>query len=168
LVQLLDRAKEAWMRKTVIALGAAVMVAGALQVVSAHEAKDLPAGPIRDRHELMEGIGKNAKIIGDALKAGNTQGVEEAAGKIQTSATKIVALFPKGSTDPKSRAKPEIWTHWKKFEEDAKDLEDRAGELEDAVHSGGEVKTAANNMFGACKACHDQFRVPEKKKKKQQ
>lgn len=154
------------MRKTAIVMGAIVMMAGGLRAVSAHEAKDLPAGPIRDRHELMEGIGKNAKIIGDALKSGDHSHIEEAAGQIQTSASKIPALFPKGSTDPKSRAKPEIWTHWPKFEESAKALEASAGELSNAGHSGGEVKAAADKMFGACKSCHEEFRVPEKKEKK--
>ena len=153
------------MRKTAIAVGVIMLTGGALRVVSAHE-MDLPPGPIKDRHELMEGIGKNAKIIGDALKAGNHEGIEDAAGKIMTSATKIVALFPKGSTDPKSRAKPEIWTHWQKFQDDAKQLELSAGELVDATHSGGEVKAKADMMFGACKSCHDQFRKPEKKEKK--
>jgi cytochrome c556 len=154
------------MRKTAIMMGAMILMAGGLRVVSAHEAKDLPAGPIRDRHELMEGIGKNAKIIGNALKSGDHLKVEEGAGQIQTSASKIAALFPKGSTDPKSRAKPEIWTHWEKFEQNAKDLEARAGELGDAARSGGDSKTAADKMFAACKSCHDEFRVPEKKEKK--
>lgn len=156
------------MRKTAIVMGVIVMVAGGLRVVSAHEA-NLPAGPIRDRHELMEEQGKDAKYIGDSLKAGGAGDrlrIADAALKIQTSAAKITALFPPGSTNPKSRAKPEIWTHWDKFQEDAKKLEAAAGELANAAQSGGDVKTAADTMFGACKSCHDEFRVPEKKGKK--
>jgi cytochrome c556 len=156
------------MRETAIVMGAIVLMAGGLQMVSAHEI-DLPAGPIRDRHELMEGIGKNAKAIGDTLKeggAGDRSLIGDAALKIQTSAAKITALFPKGSTDPKSRAKPEIWTHWKKFEENAKLLEATAGELAAAAQSGGDVGSASKKMFGACKSCHDEFRKPEKKEKK--
>ena len=156
------------MRKTAIVMGAIVMMAGALRVVRAHEA-NLPPGPIHDRHELMEGIGKNAKIIGDSLKAGG-QGdrlkITDSALKIQTSASKIVALFPPGSTDPKSRAKPEIWTHWDKFQENAKKLEAAAGELVNASQSGGDARTAADTMFGVCKSCHEDFRKPEKKQKK--
>jgi cytochrome c556 len=114
----------------------------------------------------MEGIGKNAKVIGDAVKSGNFDPVAGAAAQIQTSATKIVALFPQGSTHPHSRAKPEIWTNWAKFENTTKQLEATAGEVVSAAKSGGDVKAASNNMFGACKTCHDDFRVPEKKKKK--
>ncbi|HVO23861.1 MAG TPA: cytochrome c [Candidatus Margulisiibacteriota bacterium] len=156
------------MRKTAAAMGAMILLVGGLRVVRAHEA-NLPAGPIQDRHELMEGIGKNAKIIGDSLKAGGAGDrlkIGDAALKIQTSAAKIAPLFPPGSTDPKSRAKPEIWTHWDKFQENAKKLEATSGELANAAQSGGDVKTAADTMFGACKSCHDEFRVPEKKGKK--
>jgi len=157
------------MRKTAIVMGAIVLMAGGLQMVSAHEAKDLPAGPIRDRHELMEGIGKNAKAIGTSLQeggAGDRVKIADWALKIQTSASKIAGLFPKGSTDPKSRAKPEIWTHWDKFEENAKLLEASAGELAAAAQSGGDVGAASKKMFAACKSCHDEFRKPEKKEEK--
>src|SRR5262249_23547260 len=111
------------MRRTWM-IGAALLIAGAVDAVRAHEV-NLPAGAVRDRHELMEKIGKNAKVIGDAMKAGKfgpESGIVPAAQEISTSATKITGLFPPGSTDPKSRAKPEIWTNWKKFEEDAKGL----------------------------------------------
>ncbi len=126
-------------------------------------AKDLPAGPIRDRHELMEGIGKNAKIINDALKANNTAPVAGAAEKIQADAAKIAALFPPGSTHPKSRAKPEIWQDWPKFEYTTKQLQTHAGALAAAAKDGGDIRGAAQGLFDTCKSCHDQFRVPEKK-----
>lgn len=146
---------------------AAVLMFGAASLAQAHEAKDLPAGPIRDRHELMEGIGKNAKTIGDALKAGRIgpeSGIAPAAMEISTSASKIPGLFPKGSTDPKSRAKPEIWTDWKKFEDISKQLQARAAELANEASAGGDVAGKAKDMFGTCKSCHDDFRVPEKQK----
>src|SRR5512135_1767344 len=130
------------MRKTAIVMGAIVLMAGGLQVASAHEAKDLPAGPIRDRHELMEGIGKNAKIINEALKKGDVSPVADAADKIQVSAGKITGLFPAGSTHPKSRAKPEIWSNWAKFEQNAKQLASDSGSLAAAAKSGGDVKQA--------------------------
>jgi len=151
------------MRKRWTVVVPVLAVLATVALASAHEAKeDLPAGPIRDRHELMKGIGNNAKIIGDAMKSGDFSPVGEAAEKIQASAAKILPLFPKGSTDPKSRAKPEIWTHWSKFEADTKDLEKTAAALAAAAKSGGGVPTAAKTMFGSCKSCHDQFRVPEK------
>ncbi len=126
---------------------------------------DLPAGPIHDRHELMEEIGDNAKKIGDALKAGNTEPVAAAATGIKTGAGKALALFPKGSTHAKSRAKDEIWTSWDKFETLMKDLETKAGELAAAAANKGDVAAASKAMFGNCKSCHDEFRKPEEKEK---
>jgi cytochrome c556 len=153
------------MRKTTIGIGGVVVMAGGLLLLRAHAA-DLPAGPIRDRHELMEGIGKNAKIIGDALKSGDRDAIEDAALKVQTSATKIVALFPRGSTDPQSRAKPEIWTKWPTFQDNTRLLESSAGELAATAKSGGNVQAAADKVFGVCKRCHDEFRKPKKKGEK--
>jgi cytochrome c556 len=114
---------------------------------------------------LMEGIGKNAKVIGDALKAHDFSPVAEAAQKIEAAVPKIMPLFPQGSTDPKSRAKPEIWTQWPKFEDGVKKLQAAAGALSTAAKNGGDVAAAGKTLFGACKSCHDQFRVPEKEKK---
>ncbi len=154
------------MRKPIVLLGPLLIVASAFTVVGAHEpSHKLPAGPIRERHELMEGVGKNAKVIGDALKSGNLDPVAGAAEKIQASATKATALFPPGSTHAKSRAKPEIWQNWAKFEQLMKELETNAGALAVAAKSGGDVPGAAKKMFDTCKSCHDDFRVPEKKKK---
>ena len=157
------------MHKRVWFIGAAVLIGAAASGARAHDAKDLPAGPIRERHLLMEGIGKNAKIIGDAVKAhifGPESHIGPAAQEIEASAAKIPGLFPPGSTNPKSRAKPEIWSDWKKFEETAKLLETRAGELANEVQAGGNVAAKADEMFATCKTCHDAFRAPEKKVKK--
>jgi len=151
------------MRNQVIPFLILASVLGGAGLVMA-EHVDLPAGPIRDRHELMEGIGKNAKIIGGALKTGKLDPVAGAAAEIQASAGKTLALFPKGSTDPKSRALPKIWEDWAKFETINKEFEAKAGELVAAAKSGGDVGAAADAMFGACKSCHDDFRKPEEKK----
>jgi cytochrome c556 len=153
------------MRKTLMILGLAFIgLCGLTAVRAAEPEPKLPPGPILDRHELMKGIGKNAKVIGDAMKSGNFAPVGEAAEKIQTAAAKITALFPPGSTHANSRAKPEIWTDWPKFETGTKQLETSAGALASAAKSGGNIPTAAQTMFDSCKSCHDQFRVPEKKK----
>ena len=150
-----------------VGIGAVALMALVVLAVSsaAHEKghlDDLPAGPIRDRHELMEGIGKDAKALGAAMKAGDNKKVAAQAQKIQTASKKILALFPPGSTDPKSRAKPEIWTDWAKFETNAKNLDANAGALAAAASSGGDVKGASQTLFGTCKSCHDAFRTPDK------
>lgn len=152
------------MAKHVVIAAACVLLAGAA-VVGAHAAStELPAGPIRDRHDLMEQIGKQAKVVGDAVKAGDSAPVGAAAAQIQADAGKILALFPPGSADPRSRAKAEIWTNWAEFSTLTQQLQTDAGALAAAAPSQGDLKAAANTMFSACKGCHDKFREPEKSK----
>jgi cytochrome c556 len=133
-----------------------------IQPVAAHEdSSELPEGPIRERHELMEGIGRNAKIIGDALKAGDLDKVAGPASQIEKAAGQVPALFPEGSLHPKSRAKPEIWTDPKGFDFEVKKLQAKAASLAVAAEQQDGVPKAANEMFEACKSCHTNFRVPE-------
>jgi cytochrome c556 len=150
------------MRSRLVQMG---LVVGCLffawQVFAHEKAEDLPAGPIRDRHTLMEGIGDHAKKIGAALKQGTTEGVAAEADGISAKAKQIDALFPKGSTDPKSRAKPEIWEKWAEFERLSAGLEKDSAALAQTARDGGDVPAAAKKMFGNCKSCHDQFRVPD-------
>lgn len=152
--------------KARVVAGTVMLLVGSTAVCRAHGSADkLPEGPLRDRHELMEGIGKNAKVIGDAMKSGKLEGVAPAAEKIEAAAGKVLALFPKGSTHEHSRAKAEIWSDWDKFESITKAMGSSAGELAAAAKAGGDVPQAAQKMFGTCKACHDSFRLPEKKEK---
>lgn len=140
----------------------ATVLFGGAAVTRAHEEEmNLPAGPIRDRHELMEGIGDRAKAINDTLKKGGVEGVADNAQAIADDAKKVDALFPAGSTHEKSRAKPEIWKNWKEFERLSASLSTHAAELAEAARKGGDAGAAAKVMFGDCKSCHDQFRVPE-------
>jgi|MudIll2142460700_1097286.scaffolds.fasta_scaffold259297_2 cytochrome c556 len=127
----------------------------------AQHAVALPAGPIRDRHELMESIGKHAKKIGQAVKANDAKAVVPEAEAIRAEAQKIPALFPPGSTHERSRAKPEIWTDWKKFEASTTGLEQDASALAQAGRDGGDIGAASKKMFANCKSCHDAFRVPK-------
>jgi cytochrome c556 len=144
---------------------AVVAVAAASGAHEKGRVMELPAGPIRDRHMLMEGIGDDAKAIGDAMKKGDTEKVAAFAQKIEAASHKIVGLFPEGSTSPKSRAKPEIWKNFGQFTADAQKLQSTADALVAAANGGGDVKGASQAMFGACKSCHDSFRVPEKDEK---
>jgi cytochrome c556 len=138
-----------------------------------HDHSKLPPGPIRDRHELMEAQGQEAKDINEAFDLGS-EGfdvgvVQQAAQSIAASAHQIPSLFPKGSTDPNSRALPAIWEgdNFKKFTQLAKQLEDQANSLANAAAAGSDenLQQKANKMFATCKSCHDQFRKPEEKKK---
>jgi cytochrome c556 len=144
-----------------MALAVAAVGLAVVATTQAHEDMDLPEGPVRDRHELMEGIGRNAKVIGDAMKVGDATKVGGPATEIASAAKKIPSLFPPGSEHPKSRAKPEVWQSPDKFAAQARELEDRATALAKAANERGDVSQAAKDMFAACKSCHEKFRIPE-------
>lgn len=149
------------MRSLTVVLGSALIGLVAVPLARARENVDLPEGPIRKRHELMESIGKNAKIIGEAMKAGDIDRVAGPARKIAATAKELPPLFPPGSEHPKSRAKPEIWQQPDMFAAEIKRLADTASALADAADTRTGVPDAANAMFTTCKSCHTKFRVPE-------
>jgi cytochrome c556 len=132
----------------------------------------LPAGPIRDRHVLMEEIGDQAQNINDAFNVGSegfdTSIIQRAGTMIALDAHRIPELFPKGSTDPNSRALPAIWQDWDKFVSLAKQLEDQAQKLSAAAgaEDDEDLKSKSKKMFDTCKTCHDKFRKPKDEKKK--
>lgn len=121
----------------------------------------LPAGPIRDRVELMEEIGDSAKAINEALKAGDPQGAIAPAETIASLAPKFTKLFPAGSTDPSSRAKPNIWTNTDEFDAYMDYMAKYASALAAAARDGGDTKAAAKKMFKNCKTCHKKYRIPD-------
>ena len=57
--------------------------------------------------------------------------------------TVILTLFPEGSGGPPTRAKPEIWKEWAKFEKGAKAFQAAAPQLLDASKSGDKAKIGA-------------------------
>lgn len=120
----------------------------------------LPAGPIRDRHELMEKMGRDAKAIGGAMKAGRPGDAARPASDIAAAAMRFLEMFPEGSQGHGSRAKPAVWTDRKAFNAFGEELRDKATALAASAAGGGDVSGASRAMFGKCKACHDQFREP--------
>lgn len=153
-------------------LSIGILAATPALVGAAHEHGKLPPGPIADRHELMETQGQQAETINTAFSAGSegfdVAVIQRAAQAISMSAHQIPDLFPKGSTDPNSRALPAIWTNWDKFVALSKQLEDQASSLSNAAATGDteNLQMKANKMFATCKECHDQFRKPKEEKKK--
>lgn len=148
---------------------AGVGVVGSMAFGDEHEHKF--TGPhaevLKQRHELMEGLGNEAQNINEGLVIEDVEMamIQRSAAVIVSSAGKIPDLFPKGSTSPESRAKPEIWTNWDKFTAMAKELQDRAKTVESSANSddNGMINDQVKAMGAACKSCHDEFRKPEEK-----
>jgi cytochrome c556 len=150
-------------RAIAIGLGVAALTLMIVPLARAgdHEHGALPEGPISERHELMEQIGSNAKAINDAKKAGDATAIAKPAQAIAEASSRIAPLFPKGSTDPASRAKPEIWEQFPEFQALATDLGAAASALARTASEGGDVSDDAKVLMMTCKKCHDMFRKPK-------
>jgi cytochrome c556 len=119
--------------------------------------------PVGDRQRLMKNNGANWADIQNKVKAGNVEGVAVNAEAIALHAQRIPLLFPQGSLNEKSKAKPDIWQRWPEFQAAAKNLENRASTLRDqALAKDAAAVQATVATFGrdACGTCHTPFRVP--------
>lgn len=125
-------------------------------VVFAADATDPNA---KARQELMDTIGMNIKVLGD-MAGGKAPFDAAAAGAAKealvAAAAEIPAKFETQSTDPASKAKPEIWANWDKFKDEAGELGEAAEALD--TTSLETVQAGLGNVGGVCKDCHTTYR----------
>ena len=76
----------------------------------------------------------------------------------------MLSLFPEGTLQPPSEARPEIWTNWTRFSELAQELKSTAGALSDGAGNarGRDLDGSPEKLFqavaGTCKACHKKYK----------
>jgi cytochrome c556 len=112
------------------------------------------------RQELMEGIGKNTKILGDMAKGAvpfDAAAAEAAKAVLVANSAEISAKFETNVTDAGSEAKPEIWTNWEDFAAKGMALNAAATALDTA--SVETVGAGMGAIGGACGACHKPYRM---------
>lgn len=171
-------------RLAVLAGGLALLIAGTGGVI-AHKGA---SGIVKQRMEAMKAMGSSMKSVA-AMVTGKTAydaaKMKKAATLIKAHAQKTPKMFPKGSTNHPSEAKPEIWARWSEFEVLAKRLASYADALDQAA--GNQKGVMAHKMTPAmmsdpehlklmppkmifiqisktCSTCHKDFRKPKKKK----
>ena len=120
---------------------------------------------IKQRQDHLESLGDSFKVIRDQLRGDKSVGaITEAADNINTLAADIHSWFPAG-TGPEAgvetEALPTIWEKGADFKKAADGLGVAAGEMLAAAKSGDLGKVGANvrTLGGACKNCHDNFRL---------
>ncbi len=118
----------------------------------------------RDRHEGMEAMGKDNKIIKQELNAGspNLDLVRSTAAKMSTLSEHASGWFHAGTGQElgKSGAKPEIWQNQADVAAKLSAFQ-KAMQAFSKVANGNDVaamKTQFANLAGTCKACHDKYR----------
>jgi cytochrome c556 len=110
----------------------------------------------------MEHVGRVVKRINERLKS--KRGLAEIAKdaeEIKAAAGRVPSLFPPGSRDGHSEAKPAVWERWPEFVASAQALEREAAKLADTASAGQEPAIAAQfrSVTRACSGCHDVFRA---------
>lgn len=115
---------------------------------------------VKARQEVMEILGKNAKILGE-MAGGKTAydaaAAEAAKAEMIAAAGEVAAKFEPQATDPDSEAKPEIWANWDDFVKKAGALSAAAGALD--VASAESIGAGMAGIGGACKDCHTAYRA---------
>jgi cytochrome c556 len=118
---------------------------------------------IFDRQRLGRVQQEQLDEIRSKFKAGNIEGIAVNAEVIAITALQIPSLFPEGSLNSKSQARPEIWQRWSEFEASAKNLAIWSERLRDAAKAKDD-KVVADIVkdFGrvGCDSCHTLFRRP--------
>lgn len=144
------------MKRKYIALGVVLCTATA---ALAHEGVKNPA--VKARMDGMSAIAENLKTLGQMAKGSiefQASTARSAAAAIAEHAAATPELFETNETDPKSEARPEIWSNFADFAKKASELETIAIEFSTSLNEPADVK-AAMKAFGAnCKSCHSAYR----------
>lgn len=157
--------KGAWLAVALLVGGAAAGVAVADQAVP-----DTPgARAVVARQHNYKQLGGAFKALTDELKKDTPDKAVIAANaeKMKGLVDQLPTWYPKGSgpeAHVKTAAKPIIWTDQAEFAAAAARLKDETGKLQQFSVAGdlGPVREQVRAVGGACKNCHDKFRVPDK------
>lgn len=123
-------------------------------------------GPQQERHELMENVGKAAKVIGGMLKEETEYDAAAAMQSLETfknAAGRFGGLFPAGSeTGADTEAAPAIWEDRDGFNAALQDWADAtAAAITAAPATLEEAKPVLGAIFQKCKNCHDNYRIED-------
>jgi cytochrome c556 len=144
--------------------------AAGLAMTSAATAQDSPGQTAQKaRHEHFKDMGKAFKALNDQAKtdAPDPAVVKASAAKVHLASTQLVSWFTPGSgpgDGVKGDAKPEAFSDRAGFIAAADAFKAQAAKLEtvaDGPMDLAALRAQARATGGACKACHDKYRVPD-------
>ncbi len=147
-----------------LGLSLAVAVGGTTSLVYAHSGA---MGVVKERMELMKGMGDAMKTMGAMFKGQadyDSAVVAEKAAYLADHANKIPDLTPEGSNENPSEALPIIWQEWDGYVESSELLGTEGAKLVEIANNGAEER-AAKIQFAkvskTCGTCHEKFRKPK-------
>jgi cytochrome c556 len=134
------------------------VLAVALLAATAVVAAEATEPTVKARQVLMDEIAGATKTLGDMAKgaaAFDAAAAEAAKAVLIDHAGQIPAKFEPQASDPKSKAKAEIWTSWDDFVAKAGALKSAAEALDATTVEG--VQAGMGGIGGACGACHKAY-----------
>lgn len=121
------------------------------------------------REQNFKSLGAAFKAIRDELGNGSPDKavLQANARKMNTLAGQLPSWFPRGSgpeSGAKQGAKAEVWTDAAGFAAAARNLQGETAKFQQVAMAGDidAMKAGVRGLGGACKTCHDKYRVPEK------
>jgi cytochrome c556 len=137
---------------------------------TAGEAAGAVPAVLKEREDNFEGIGDAFKAVRGELEKDTPDFtlIAAKATDINTRAMKIEGHFPAGTSTAdgfKTEALPTIWEKPAEFKAAAQKLVDESAKLVAIAADGDKAAVGAQAMAmgGACKNCHDTFRLDDKK-----
>lgn len=156
-----------------------VVLAGVLTACSSEGASDTAANDavagnvppvLKERHDNFEAIGDTFKAVRGELEKDTPDFalIAAKAGDINARAMKIETHFPAGTSVDDgydTEALPAIWQKPEEFKAAAQKLVDESAKLASLAPGGDKAAIGAQVMAmgGACKGCHDKFRLDDEK-----
>ena len=130
-------------------------------------AHDHATGIIAERMAAMTNMGRELKSIGTLLVRGphlDATALAPHAKALREAARQTHSMFPPGSLDHHSFARPSIWEQPEAFRLEAQRLQDASEKLAAGVEGSDKVAkllASYEDIRASCNSCHDKFRIPE-------
>ena len=147
---------------------AAALGVGAALIAGMAAAQSAGASAVKARQQNFKQLGAAFKTVLDELKKPSPDKAVLVANatKMNTLASQEASWFPAGSgaeSGVKTGAKPEIWSDAAGFAAAVQRLQGETAKLQQAAAGGdlAAVRAQAQATGGACKNCHDKYRVPD-------
>lgn len=116
---------------------------------------------VKARMDGMSAIAENMKTLGQMAKGATEFDAEvarSASASIAKHASETPGLFKANETDPKSEARPEIWSNFEDFTAKATELETIATGLSTSINDPSDLNAAMSALGANCKSCHSVYR----------
>jgi len=149
-----------------IVLGVFALTVALTTVCTAFAAEPKPEEEVRYRQSVFNVIGRNFSVLGAIAKG--ERPFDQALAQKSANIVEALSTLPFGSFGPGTdigthKSDPKIWKENAKFKEAAEKFQFEAAKLPAAAKDLDTLKLQVGAVGKTCKACHDDYRVKDKK-----